>query len=101
VLACFVSPYRKDREYIKQIIGKKDFVEIYVKCPVEVCEKRDPKGFYKKAKAGIIKGYTGVDAPYEEPESPDLIIESDKLSPEESAEKVYKFLIEKGWVPTF
>ncbi|MCD6489595.1 MAG: adenylyl-sulfate kinase, partial [Thermodesulfobacterium sp.] len=55
----------------------------------------------KKAKAGIIKGYTGVDAPYEEPESPDLIIESDKLSPEESAEKVYKFLIEKGWVPTF
>ena len=101
VLACFVSPYRKDREYIKQIIGKKDFVEIYVKCPVEVCEKRDPKGFYKKAKAGIIKGYTGIDAPYEEPENPDLIIESDKLSPEESANKVYKFLVKKGWLQTF
>ena len=100
VLACFVSPYRKDREYIKQIIGKEDFIEIYVKCPVEVCEKRDPKGFYKKAKAGIIKGYTGVDAPYEEPENPDLIIESDKLSPEESAKKVYEFLVKKGWLQT-
>ena len=100
VLACFVSPYRKDREYIRQIIGKEDFIEIYVKCPVEVCEKRDPKGFYKKAKAGIIKGYTGVDAPYEEPENPDLIIESDKLSPEESAKKVYEFLVKKGWLQT-
>jgi len=100
VLACFISPYRKDREYIKQIIGKEDFIEIYVKCPVEVCEKRDPKGFYKKAKAGIIKGYTGVDAPYEEPENPDLIIESDKLSPEESAKKVYEFLVKKGWLQT-
>ena len=101
VLACFISPYRKDREYIKQIIGKEDFIEIYVKCPVEVCEKRDPKGFYKKAKAGIIKGYTGIDAPYEEPENPDLIIESDKLSPEESANKVYEFLVKKGWLQTF
>ncbi len=100
VLACFISPYRKDREYIRQIIGKEDFIEIYVKCPVEVCEKRDPKGFYKKAKAGIIKGYTGVDAPYEEPENPDLIIESDKLSPEESAKKVYEFLVKKGWLQT-
>ena len=101
VLACFISPYRKDREYIRQIIGKEDFIEIYVKCPVEVCEKRDPKGFYKKAKAGIIKGYTGIDAPYEEPENPDLIIESDKLSPEESANKVYEFLVKKGWLQTF
>ncbi|MDF2953015.1 MAG: Adenylylsulfate kinase or related kinase [Thermodesulfobacterium sp.] len=101
VLACFISPYKKDREYIKQIIGKEDFIEIYVKCPVEVCEKRDPKGFYKKAKAGIIKGYTGIDAPYEEPENPDLIIESDKLSPEESANKVYEFLVKKGWLQTF
>lgn len=98
LLAAFVSPYRKDREFIKEKIGKEDFIEVYVKCPVDICEKRDPKGMYLKAKSGIIKDYTGVSAPYEEPESPDLVIETDKLSIKEAVQKVLNYLREKGWI---
>ncbi len=98
VLASFISPLEKDRELIKSRFQKDEFIEVYVKCPVEVCEARDPKGMYKKAKAGIIKGYTGVDAPYEEPISPALIVETDKLTPEESAKIVYDKLKARGWI---
>lgn len=98
LLAAFVSPYRKDREFIKEKIGKEYFIEVYIKCPVEVCEKRDIKGMYQKAKEGIIKDYTGVSAPYEEPESPDLVIETDKLSIEEAVEKILSHLREKEWI---
>jgi adenylylsulfate kinase len=97
VLAAFVSPYKKDRELVRSKFEEDEFIEVYVKCPVEICEKRDPKGLYKKAKAGIIKGYTGVDAPYEEPENPDLIIDTTKLSIKESVEIVYNYLKNKGW----
>ena len=98
LLAAFVSPYRKDREFIKEKIGKEYFIEVYIKCPVEVCEKRDIKGMYQKAKEGIIKDFTGVSAPYEEPESPDLVIETDKLSIEEAVEKILSHLREKEWI---
>lgn len=98
LLASFISPYKKDRDYVKEKIGIENYIEVYVKCPVEVCERRDPKGMYKKAKAGIIKEYTGVSAPYEEPESPDLIIESDKISVEEAVQKVLNYLTERGWI---
>ena len=97
MLAAFVSPYKKDRELVRSKFEEDEFIEVYVKCPVEICEKRDPKGLYKKAKAGIIKGYTGVDAPYEEPENPDLIIDTTKLSIKESVEIVYNYLKNKGW----
>ncbi len=97
VLCAFVSPNKKDREFVKQIIGREDFIEVYIKCPVEVCEKRDPKGMYKKAREGLIKEYTGVSAPYEEPENPDMIIESHKLSIEEAVQEVYNHLKIKGW----
>ncbi len=97
VLCAFVSPHKKDREFIKSIIGKEDFVEVYVKCPVEVCEKRDPKGMYKKARQGIIKEYTGVSAPYEEPETPDIVVESHKSSIDSAVQKVYEYLKNKGW----
>lgn len=95
VLAAFVSPLKKHREKVRQIIGERDFIEIYCRCPVEICEKRDPKGMYKKARAGEIKEYTGVSAPYEEPENPDLIIDTHLLTLEESIEKVFKFVEEK------
>jgi len=98
VLAAFVSPYEKDREYVKSKFNKDDFLEVYVRCPIEVCETRDPKGMYKKARAGIIKGYTGVDAPYEEPKNPDLIIDSERLSPKEAVQIAYKELKAKGWI---
>ncbi|MEK6582205.1 MAG: adenylyl-sulfate kinase, partial [Nitrospirota bacterium] len=78
VLAAFISPYKEDREYIRKSFEGDNFLEIYVKCSIEECEKRDPKGQYKKARAGIIKNYTGVSAPYEEPENPDLILDTEK-----------------------
>lgn len=92
VLAAFVSPLRKHREMVKKIVGENDFIEIYCRCPVEICERRDPKGMYKKARAGEIKEYTGISAPYEEPENPDLILDTHLLSLEESVEKVVKLL---------
>ncbi len=98
VIAAFVSPFQKDREMIKKIIGPQDFLEVYVKCPVEVCEKRDPKGMYKKARQGIIPNYTGISSPYEEPENPALIIETHKISIKEAVDKIYTLLKEKGWI---
>jgi adenylylsulfate kinase len=92
VLSAFISPYKEDREFVRDIAGKENFFEVYVRCPIEVCEKRDPKGLYKKARAGIIKNYTGVDAPYEEPEAPDVVLDTDELSVEESVRKVLEFL---------
>lgn len=104
VLAAFVSPLKKHREKVRKIIGEEDFIEIYCRCPVEICEIRDPKGMYKKAKAGEIKEYTGVSAPYEEPENPDLIIDTHLLALEDSVEKVFSFiedrlLLSKGNLP--
>lgn len=94
-LAAFVSPFEKDREKIKEIVGKDNLLLVYCKCPPEICEKRDPKGFYQKAKIGKIKNYTGVSSPYEEPICPDLILETDKFSAEECAQKVLQLIKEK------
>jgi len=96
VLATFVSPYKERRNKSRKEIGA--FVEIYVKCPVEICMKRDVKGMYKKALAGKIKNFTGVDDPYEAPENPELIIETDKETVDESVDKVLKKLEELGYV---
>lgn len=98
VLAAFISPYKKDRGYIRSQFEGDNFLEIYVKCSVEECEKRDPKGQYKKAKAGIIKEYTGVSAPYEEPENPDLVIDTEKLDLRNSVLQVLEFLEKKNFV---
>ncbi len=98
VLAAFISPYREDRAYVRDIVGTEHFFEVYVKCDLDVCEKRDPKGSYKKARAGIIKNYTGVDSPYEEPENPDIEIDTVDLSVEESVDKVLEFLEEKRFI---
>ena len=98
VLAAFVSPYREDRKFIKSIIGDDNFFEIFVKCSVDTCEKRDPKGHYKKAKEGIIKNYTGVSAPYEEPENPDIILDTDELDVESSIEIILEFLDKRRFI---
>jgi adenylylsulfate kinase len=95
VLAAFVSPSKEDREYIRKQFDINIFLEIYVKCSLETCEKRDPKGQYKRARAGIIKNYTGVSAPYEEPETPELIIDTEKMSLGDSVKLVISFLNEK------
>jgi len=96
VLTAFVSPFREDRKYIRESFNSDNFLEIYVKCSVEECEKRDPKGNYKKARAGIIKNYTGISAPYEEPENPDLVIDTEKLTIESSVQEVLGLLDKKN-----
>jgi adenylylsulfate kinase len=98
VLSAFISPFREDRDFVREIVGVDNFFEVYVKCPVEVCEKRDPKGLYKKARAGIIRNYTGVDSPYEEPESPDLIIDTNDLDVESSVQSVLALLEERKFI---
>ena len=96
VLATFVSPYRERRRKTREEIG--DFVEIYVRCPVEVCIERDTKGLYEKALAGEITDFTGVNDPYEEPENPELILNTDKESIEECVRKVLDKLEEIGYI---
>ena len=76
VLASFISPFRADRRWVKDLVGASDFVEIYCKCPIDVCAQRDGKGVYKKAKAGLIKDFTGISSPYEAPENPDLVMDT-------------------------
>lgn len=94
VLAAFVSPFKRHRKIVRSIIGENDFIEVYCRCPVEVCEKRDPKGLYKKARIGEIKDYTGISSPYEEPENPDLILDTHLLDIEEAVKRVLN-LVEK------
>jgi adenylylsulfate kinase len=98
VLATFVSPYRERRAKTREEIG--DFIEIYTRCPLEVCIERDPKGMYKKALAGDIENFTGIDDPYEEPENPELVLDTDKETIDESVEKVLNKLVELGYLNT-
>jgi len=95
-IAAAISPFREARDYNRKLIGS--FVEVYVKCSVDECEKRDVKGLFKKARAGEIKGFTGVDDPYEEPLHPEVACETDKQTAEESAEKVLRKLEELGYL---
>lgn len=92
-LAAFIAPMHIDREMLRGLVGKKDFIEVFVKCPLHVCENRDVKGHYKLAREGIIKGFTGVSAPYEEPLSPDIIIETDQMNIQTSINKIYDFYL--------
>ena len=96
VLATFVSPYRARRAKSREEIG--EFVEVYTRTPVEVCIERDVKGMYKKALAGEISNFTGVNDPYEEPEDPELVLDTDKESIDESAGKVLDKLVEMGYI---
>jgi len=88
VLCAFVSPYKKDRQKIRTLFADGQFLEIYVHCPPEICTKRDKKGIYAKAKAGVIKEFTGISAPYEPPENPDLVIHSHRQNATEAAKHI-------------
>jgi adenylylsulfate kinase len=96
VLASFISPFKEDRDFVKNCFSGDKFYEIYVKCSIEACEKRDPKGMYEMARGGIIKNYTGISAPYEEPESPQLIIDTEKNNVADSIELVLSFMEQEG-----
>jgi adenylylsulfate kinase len=93
VLAAFISPYREDREYVRKRFDGDLYREVYVKCSIAECERRDPKGQYKKARAGIIKNYSGISAPYEEPENADLVIDTETLEIEAATQEVMKFIM--------
>lgn len=97
-ITAFISPYRKDRDAVRKLLNDGEFIEVYVECPVEVCEERDTKGLYKKARSGEVKDFTGISAPYEEPHNPELTIDSSKLSAEESARAILNYLVEKKYV---
>ena len=94
-ITAFISPFKKDRNLIRQLLSQGDFIEIYCKASLEVCESRDVKGLYKRARAGEIKNYTGIDSPYEAPDNPELVIDTDSESLEESVTKVIDFLKSK------
>lgn len=96
-LTAFISPYREDRDKVRELCPE-DFIEIYVKCDLDECERRDPKGLYKKARAGEIPNFTGISAPYEEPEKAELVVDTTNESLEESAARVIAFLAERGLI---
>ena len=95
-LASFVSPYHEDRDGVRELMANGDFVEIFVDTPVEICEERDPKGLYKKARAGEIPNFTGVSDPYEAPENPEMVIKTAEGTPEEAAAQILAMLEQTG-----
>jgi adenylylsulfate kinase len=98
-ITAFISPYRADREMVRKLVGAQRFFEVYVECPVEVCSIRDPKGLYQRAKAGVIKEFTGISAPYEAPENPSFTIRSDVITPVEAAQEILELLERACIVP--
>lgn len=97
-LTAFISPFRADRSSARKLVPHGDFIEIYCQCPLETCEQRDVKGLYKKARAGKIPFFTGIDSPYEEPEKPELIVNTHALSLDESVQAVMKLLLQRSIV---
>jgi adenylylsulfate kinase len=93
VISAFISPFKKDREMIAELVGHANFLEIFIDCPLEVCEQRDVKGLYAKARRGEIKHFTGIDSPYEAPESPFLSISSDQIEIPEALAKILEGIL--------
>jgi adenylylsulfate kinase len=101
-MTSFISPYRKDRDNVRTLhdAGKLPFIEIHVNTPIDTCEKRDPKGLYKKARAGELKNFTGIDDPYEPPLKPELTIDATSVSPQDGAVMIVQYLEKRGILPT-
>lgn len=97
-IAAFISPYREDRDFVSEMFKKGEFLEIYVKCSLEVCEKRDPKGLYKKARAFEIKEFTGITAPYEEAFTPEIIVNTETTSIEDCIQQLVNYLKNKHYI---
>ena len=95
-MTAFISPYRADRQKARELMKQGEFIEVYAKVPLDVAEQRDPKGLYKKARACEIKEFTGISAPYEEPDNPEIVIDTSELTLEESADKIISYLIQVG-----
>jgi adenylylsulfate kinase len=97
-MAAFISPYREDRNSVRNLLKKEEFIEVFVKCTVEECELRDPKGIYKKARSGEIREFTGISAPYEEPQDPEIILETDAMCLEECVGSLLNYLAVNGYL---
>lgn len=98
VLSAFISPFRADRQQVRDLFQDGQFIEVFVDTPLEVCEQRDPKGLYKKARSGEIKNFTGLDSPYEQPECAEIHLTTDKNSIEDMAHQVIRFLKDKSFI---
>jgi adenylylsulfate kinase len=92
VLSAFISPFKSDRDQVKKIVGNENYIEVFVDTPIEICEQRDVKGLYKKARAGEVKNFTGIDSPYERPENPDIAIPTHEVSVDESLTLLMKLV---------
>ncbi|MHC0038562.1 adenylyl-sulfate kinase [Pseudoneobacillus sp. C159] len=95
ISTAFISPFREDRELVRNLFAADEFIEIYVKCPIDVCEVRDPKGLYKKARKGEIADFTGISSPYEKPIRPEIVIETHKTTVENAVTEILAYLKEK------
>jgi bifunctional enzyme CysN/CysC len=95
-LVSFISPFRAEREMARSLVSPGEFVEVFIDTPLAVAEQRDPKGLYKKARRGDLKNFTGIDSPYEAPESPELRVDTTTMSPEDAAERIVEFLQSRG-----
>jgi adenylylsulfate kinase len=98
-MTAFISPYRTDRERVRAIVGSTDFIEVHCDCPVEICEQRDVKGIYKKARQGLVKEFTGISAPYEAPLNPELRLKTGADPLDDCAERVIALLADRGVIP--
>lgn len=98
VLTAFISPFRDDRDYCRSLLAAGEFVEIFIDTPLAVCEQRDPKGLYQKARQGEIKEFTGIDSPYEAPVNPEIHLPTAGISPQQAAENLYQLLLAKGYL---
>ena len=93
VIASFISPFKKQRENTRNLFEKKEFIEVFLDTPIGICEKRDPKGLYKKARSGLIKDFTGIDSAYEKPEDPEIILDGSQKTPEDLSEEIISYLL--------
>jgi adenylylsulfate kinase len=99
-ISAFISPLRQDRARARDLLAEGDFIEIFCDCSIAVCEERDVKGLYKKARAGLIKEFTGITSPYEAPDNPELVLPTDRQSLQESVSQVVLYLEQRGYIPT-
>lgn len=98
VLSAFISPFAEDRKQVRDLVEEGEFIEVFIDTPLEVCESRDPKGLYEKARKGEIPNFTGISSPYEAPEDPEVYLKNDGIAIESAAEKVIDYLIKKGYL---
>ena len=98
-VTAFISPLRNQRRGVRALVGPGDFIEVFCRCPLPVCEKRDPKGLYRRARAGQIPDFTGISSPYEDPEHPELALDTAKLEVKECVNMIVTLLVERGVIP--